>query len=235
MATIPRDIIDNLTYALNTLSGASKRAIIKRLQNLVYTDIADLREQLIEILEPYFSAATDDAAAYAAIMYDEIREFATGYRLGAYAISMRNPEATEGAIRAFVGEVEKTGLEPLIRKLCERIDYEIKKSAADCLFYNGGKDPMKPKFARVPTGSETCDFCIMLASRGFVYNSKDSAGAFDHWHPNCDCRVVVGFQGATKVDGYDPDELYRRWKESGFNPGKSEKRNRSSHNDAGNR
>lgn len=32
------------------------------------------------------------------------------------------------------------------------------------------------RFARVPTGAETCTFCLMLASRGAVYSSATSAG-----------------------------------------------------------
>lgn len=220
MATIPRDIIDNLTYQLNTLSEASRMAVRRVVESITYTDLADLREQLITNLDPLFAAATDDAAAFAANLYDEVREYELGQRFGALADSGRDSAATAGAIRALVRFADE-GLEILIRQLSERMDYEIKKSAGDCIIANAERDPMKPKFARVPTGAETCMFCIMLASRGFVYTSKKSAGALDHWHPNCDCRVVPGFQGETRIRGYDPDELYDIWKESGFDPNKS--------------
>lgn len=222
MATIPRDIITNLTYQLNRLSEASKRAVMDLVSNITYTDVADLRQQLIEILEPLFSAATDDAAAFAANLYDEIREFELGRRLGATANSMRKPIATEQAIRAFVGKLEAEGMQRVIQLLMDRIDYEIKKSAAECVQYNGSVDPAKPRFARVPSGTETCIFCIMLASRGFVYLSKNTAGAdrADHFHPNCDCRIVPGFQGM-EVEGYDPSALYDEWIKSGFNPNQS--------------
>lgn len=46
------------------------------------------------------------------------------------------------------------------------------------------------RYARVPQGEETCDFCLMLASRGFVYLTYESADA--HVHRNCDCIVVAG-------------------------------------------
>lgn len=232
MAKLPRDIINNLTYSLNQLSLASRRALRKMLANLEFSDAADLRQKLIEILEPFFSASTDLAATYAAQMYDEIRETLIGERLGAIADSGRNPVATEKAIRAFISELEKGGLDRIIELLCERMDYEIKKAAAESTLRNGLRDPRKPKFARVPTGAETCNFCIMLASRGFVYSSAASAGALDHFHPNCDCRVVPGF-GDTHIPGYDPDALYRKWKDSGFNPGPSKSRNKSSYKHAG--
>lgn len=66
-------------------------------------------------------------------------------------------------------------------------------------------------YARVPSGRETCGFCLMLASRGFVYRSEEAAGdiggRFNRYHDRCDCTVVAG-TGGTTVEGYDPDWLY---------------------------
>jgi hypothetical protein len=58
----------------------------------------------------------------------------------------------------------------------------------------------------------------MLASRGFVYLSRSTAGGDGHYHPNCDCRIVPGFDGQTDVRGYDPDKLYQQYLDSGFRP-----------------
>lgn len=218
MATLPRDIVDTLTYKLNTLSNAAKKAIADQIAMIQYDGIADLRNKLIEILEPYFANATDIAAEYAAQMYNDAREYALGKRLDLIPESGRIPEATEGAIRSFVGELDEKGIERIIELLQERMDYEIKRAAGYATSDLAMKDSAKPRFARVPTGAETCQFCIMLASRGFVYHSKKSAGALDHWHPNCDCRIIPGFFGYTEVDEYDPDKLYRQWKDSGFRP-----------------
>lgn len=214
MRTIPRDIIDNLTYSLNKLSQGAQKAIREQISRIRYTDVADLRRQLIEILEPYFAAATDNAAAYAAHMYDEVREFAIGKPLGAAAVSNRDPEATIGAIKAFVGKLETGGIESVMDLLTGRMDYEIKKAAGDCIVYNGNSDPKRPRYARVPTGAETCGFCIMLASRGFVYHSKGSAGDLNHWHGNCDCRIVPGFEGATQVAGYNQKEYEKKYQDA---------------------
>ena len=41
--------------------------------------------------------------------------------------------------------------------------------------FTAQNDPTRPKYARVPQG-KTCAFCAMLASRGFVYASEDTAG-----------------------------------------------------------
>jgi hypothetical protein len=77
------------------------------------------------------------------------------------------------------------------------------------------RDGFAVGWARVATGRETCGFCLMLVSRGPVYQSAESAGlnaddttaldilddndteAFNElmtrFHPNCDCKVVPVF------------------------------------------
>lgn len=211
MAMIPRASIDALTKSLNMLSEATRAVVRTKLSTIEYSDITDLREKVIAELDPILEAATDYAAAYAASTYDQIREQATGDSLGAESHSGRDPKATEGAIRAFIQSVVDGDYSYFENDLAERADYEIKRAAAESILHNARRDPLKPRYARVPTGAETCSFCLMLASRGFVYHSKESAGALNHWHPNCDCRIIPGFDGM-KVQGYNPDELYAQWK-----------------------
>lgn len=82
------------------------------------------------------------------------------------------------------------------------------------------------RYRRVPQGLETCDFCLMLASRGAVYLSQESAmgsSADDpnHTHIGCDCIVVpclVHYDGGrliedTHIEGYDTDVMYQMWGE----------------------
>ena len=45
--------------------------------------------------------------------------------------------------------------------------------------FNGEHDPSQPRYARVPVGP-TCAFCILMASRGFVYWSEEKAGGRDN-------------------------------------------------------
>lgn len=67
-------------------------------------------------------------------------------------------------------------------------------------------DPTKPRWARVPRGSKTCAFCVMLASRGFAYLSEDSAGRQMQYHNKCDCDIVPSWGSQTLKD-YDPDKF----------------------------
>lgn len=76
---------------------------------------------------------------------------------------------------------------------------------------NIARDPSKPRYARVPHGSKTCAFCLMLASRGFVYWSEKSAGGFgNRYHPGDDCTPVPSW-GQCHLDGYSPLEMLKQW------------------------
>lgn len=83
-------------------------------------------------------------------------------------------------------------------------------SVADSAVYANKKHGIGVVYARVPQGP-TCGFCIMLASRGFVYASRESAGQFKKYHDECNCRIVAGMPG-TEVEGYDPEGMYDRYK-----------------------
>ena len=88
--------------------------------------------------------------------------------------------------------------------------FYVKRSAQESMIRNCIDASVR--YARVPSGFETCSFCFMLASRGFVYGDEKKAGATHKFHPNCDCIVVPGAYGRTKIDGYDPQGMYDRWK-----------------------
>ncbi len=72
-------------------------------------------------------------------------------------------------------------------------------------------DPSKPKWARVPNG-KACAFCVMLASRGFVYTSEDTAGRQMQYHADCHCRIIPSW-GRQTLDGYDPDTYMQMYQE----------------------
>ena len=66
-------------------------------------------------------------------------------------------------------------------------------------------------YARVPEPG-ACKFCLMLASRGFVY-SKSAAGGTKKFHGKCRCNAVpVWDETKARVQyGYDPDALYDQY------------------------
>lgn len=233
MAAIPRRYIDSFTKAINLVSADSRQKLADALAAVDYTqDVATIRDEVIAIMDVYCGGSTDLAAQLAAEFYDGIREFELGQRMGAVAQSGRDPAATDGAVRAFAQKLVEDKTAEFITLCLERLDYETKVAAAQTVLNNGKRDSRHPRYARVPSGFETCDFCIMLASRGPVYHTERSAGAFDHWHANCRCRVVpmwdsvevltgnggIVRRGGTKVQGYDPDALYDHYIDSVTDP-----------------
>ncbi|MBF0911163.1 MAG: hypothetical protein HXK61_00040 [Atopobiaceae bacterium] len=69
------------------------------------------------------------------------------------------------------------------------------------------------RWARVPSGTETCGWCFMLSTRGFDYTSESKAGGLGHkFHLHCDCIIVPGTK-KTVIEGYDPKAMYSRWVE----------------------
>lgn len=216
-ATIPRQAVDFLTDEVNGISADAQARVLRVLQGINWTpeNIAECRDLVLQALAAVMPTYTTMAAQASADFYDAARELALGERLGAVAISDYDPRKTEGAVRGFVRFVLDGRVETFNEQVLQRIDYEMKRSAGESMFANGRRDPRKPKYARVPTGSETCDFCLMLASRGFVYSSEATAGAvkLDHYHSGCDCRVVAGWDG-TEVEGYDTQAVYDRWQDA---------------------
>ena len=113
-------------------------------------------------------------------------------------------EIVNGDIEIFNGKVQ------------DLTAFYVKREA----FCNLAKNYMKNglRYARVPSGKETCAFCFMLASRGFVYWSEEEAGGDGHkYHSNCDCIIVPGFHSDTGIDedtqieGYEPSKLRERY------------------------
>lgn len=211
MATIPRRYIDSFTKAINLVSADSRQKLADALAAVDYTqDVATIRDEVIAIMDVYCGGSTDLAAQLAAEFYDGLREYELGERMGAVAQSGRDPAATDGAVRAFAQKLVEDKTAEFITLCLERLDYETKVAAAQTVLNNGKRDPRHPRYARVPTGAETCDFCLMLASRSFVYRNETTAS---HAHSGCDCRIVPSWKSMA-VEGYDPDALYDQWQKA---------------------
>ena len=213
MATIPKAALELWTENVNAISADCQQKVMRILERVDWSDVADARAVVSEAVRMALADSTAVAAQASADFYDAARAMATGEMLGAKAHSSFDPQLTDSAIRAFAQRiVDGKPVESFNDAVLQRIDYEIKRASGDCIVENAAADPLHPRYARVPTGPETCLFCLMLASRGAVYRSEASAGAVDHYHANCDCRVVPDFDG-TDIEGYDPDELADRWEE----------------------
>ena len=212
--TIPRAAVDFLTEEINGISADAQARVLEVLQGINWTpeNIAQCRDLVIQALAAVMPTYTTMAAQASADFYDAARELVVGEKMGARAISDFDMRKTEGAVRGFVRFVLRDDVQTFNDQVLQRIDYEMKRSANMSVVENGRRDPKKVRYARVPTGAETCDFCLMLASRGFVYQSEGTASA-SHCHSSCDCRVTPGWDGM-EVEDYDPRSIYDRWQDA---------------------
>ena len=202
---IPRSYIESYGRALNELDARTKQALMRELETVDYdADPAAVRSYVSLIMQRYCGASATVAARLAADFYDGLRArfgIDDGYK--ALVDPGFEPMATDGAVRAVTQALVEGKPDEFKRKCIERAGYETRKAANTCVERNARRDPKKPRWARVPTGTETCRFCIMLASRGFVYHTEELAS---HSHDHCDCRVIPSWDGKrAAVEGYDPD------------------------------
>lgn len=141
---IPRLYLTNYDKVITALSEEAQAKALKAIGSVRLDDVAAAREAIIAIMQPICSAYTDAAAATAAKFYEICRAYVIGGEYEAFAESGREPGATEGAVRALMQiVVDGKPSDQLYTALAERIDYEIKRAANDCVIRNGDADPWK--------------------------------------------------------------------------------------------
>lgn len=214
MNKIPKEFLDAYRDTLDALSVDIRTRLLDDLKRVDLSDVARARDVIIEIMETYLGPYTDMAAQIGATFYEGIRAYNIGGTYNALVESGRVPAATAGAVRAFMQTVvDEKPADELYNLLLSRSDYEIKRASDYSIMNNTARDKKSKKYTRVPSGFETCDFCLMLSSQGAVKVSKVSPDMRAHIHGNCHCVLVPYFEGQT-IEGYDKDEMYQRWKDA---------------------
>ena len=179
--------------------------------------VAEKREAAKLIMEGFVQGYDDVAAEFAAQWYDRRAEQG-GARLDqAVTMTTYRPDSVDAVARYQAKKLAKGGNAAFAKACGEFARDDAFRSLNETISANVGRDKDKGvRFARVPTGFETCTFCLMLASRGAVYHTRKTAGEFKHFHRNCDCKIVPGFEGdkdAELVEGVRPKELYELYKQ----------------------
>lgn len=107
-------------------------------------------------------------------------------------------------------QTHELGDDEFLQRMSQDVYTEVYHHANRTTKHNAIKN--KLRYARVPMGN-ACAFCLMLATRGFDYYTRTSAGEDKgHYHIHCHCKIVAGTKN-TKVAGYDPDGLNKRIKQ----------------------
>ena len=225
---VPRSVIDGYDETVRSAVEAIQAELKASLTLIDYSaPVEQIRAEVVSLMNAYCQAASDVGARVSSEFYNGLRQMVLGKDTTLSLQSGRSPEATERAVRAFVQKLVdegEGGVADFEDLLLERVEYETKCAVAYNTIDNARRDPDRPRFARVPQGEKTCDFCLMLASRGPVYLTAESAGAYTRIHRGCDCKVIAfwdtvedGFSRrrgrGMSIEGYDPDALYKQYQE----------------------
>ncbi len=175
-------------------------------------DAETMREFAMQTLTTCVQTFGDRAATIACSAYDVTME---ELGISVQPSAVYNPvsvNSTGRQVDYLMRQLTPDTFDSFAQKLAERAYENVGRAANKTTIHNAERDYSKGvRYARVPTGKETCGFCLMLASRGFDYTSRKAAGdmgfGFNRFHDRCDCRVVAGDE-LTTVEGYDPDWLY---------------------------
>lgn len=222
---ISEALLSKYSYGFDSISDEAEQAVRFAIEKAwgEGLSVAQVREVAIEAIV----AASDEYGAMTREMACALFESETG-QAASYVTQPTNRETIENSVRYYAGSLKdgtEEGLERFVksctartRLLTRRCSNEavIESCAASAKSAKRRKASAKGghkgvRFARVPHGGDTCTFCAMLASRGFVYWSRKTAGEFNHYHLHCRCTIVPD-DGSGEVEGYDPTEWYARWK-----------------------
>lgn len=179
-----RDLMHLTSLARNDLA-----AFLFQVRGLPVAEIRDLLIQVIpDMVDPYISASGDLAATW----YEDLRRVVgargTFYTEGASTgvQTGRANALARWAVGPLAGEVADEDL--TLSRLGGAVQRMIYDASRGVVEGNAVRDPVRVGYQRMARG-DCCAFCGMLASRGAVYRSAETAGG------------VVG-RGSTR-SGYD--------------------------------
>lgn len=176
------------------------------------------RDALLEFVPVLTQQYGDVAATLAADWYDELRA-ASGAagRFRALTAAAVPSGAVEAKVRYLAGHLWTPEPTAMLGGLLTATDKYVKQPARDTVAANAKREGVR--WARVPQGSKTCAFCLVLASRDAVYHSKKAAGDLgrgvgDRFHGDCDCAVVRIGKAQDYPTDFLPDDYYSMYSDA---------------------
>jgi hypothetical protein len=183
----------------------AKRALVAYWNTLDLTNPDKARDALLAFTPQLVAQFGQVAATQAAYWYEEIRAKDVRGRFATRLADTAPADAVQSNVRFFAGHLYDGTAQVMLSGLGGAVQRHVVNASRDTIRSNAARDPARPFYARVPVG-KTCAFCLMLASRGFVYASEETAGG--EYHNDCDCEAVADFSDNPRLEGYDPDGLY---------------------------
>lgn len=190
--------VDAFAAQMSALSVQAQRALRAELSGVDMADGARVRAILASLWPDILQIYGDSAVGLASDFFEE-----WALSMGVVPKLVASTENLErDAARMRWASIQPAAMANLVGIL----DELVKNRARETMQVSAQESGLR--FARVPTGAKTCAFCRMLASRGAVYLTRQSASmhAGAAYHGHCSC-VPVPVRGPQDYpSGYDPDE-----------------------------
>lgn len=174
------DYDSSLSQVEKAAADYVRRRVDAYLASYPGASVADVREFAVEVVSDAVSVYGDAASTAAADLYDELA-VASPEPLPTAAVDTSDVSGyMDKEVRYQAGKLVDGAPSAFAEAVAACAGDQVSRRANATMAGNAQRDHIR--YARVPMGGETCTFCAMLASRGFVYRSAKSAGEGTHWH-----------------------------------------------------
>lgn len=239
------DVFDRYHRSIETIANQSATEVVDMLRRAwrqsPATSVGARREALRTMVTEAAPAIARRyglaSAEVAAALWEDIYFSDTGSRLEALIADLDDADYFgEAATTIVQGRALSEGIEGAERAIASFAHAMVMDFARQTMIGNTrrvarsrrrGHD--RARWIRVPTGDKTCAWCMMLASRGPVYYTRDTAGGDEHhgtemdrFHSYCDCEIVAAFGDSPELDGYSWQEYEAMYRDAlAYKPGRT--------------
>lgn len=208
--------VQQLARTQNRAGDVAERRMRALWKRLPLDDLGTLEDALYQLYPRLVEESAEVASSAALEWYEKQRE-AEGVAK-AYSPVMPTGLVDENEAAKIVGAAirdlrEGTGRARVLTRLTDGARKLISDAGRATTQHAAERDPKKPRYARVPTGAETCAWCMLWASRGFVYKSEETV-QFKRSHFKCDCQIVPSWDKRPRVRGYDSKRYERMYQQA---------------------
>lgn len=171
------------------------------------------RDALLEIVPAVVQQYGTASATVGANFYDTARRAAGAAGNFQALLIPPDTDAAREATRRLAGWLYTDTPTALLPGLDAVVDRLVQGAGRQTI--TAAADQEHVRYARVPTSTVVCDFCAMLAGRGFVYSSADAAGESWEYHNHDGCEVVPSWeQGTPALAGFDPEQYKAQYEDA---------------------
>lgn len=212
MAT--RAEVERFRESNKSIVDLAKRELEAFWLTLDLSNPARARDEILEFMPILTRAYGEVAATIAADWYDDLR--ASADVSSAFQAVMAPVAPVDPLLKEARYQLGNLWADPAVAlsSLSVTSSKYVLQPGRDTIAYSSERDPARVRWARVPSGSKTCAFCLLMASRGFSYTSEQTARGAKDYHGLCDCAPTPDWSDDPSLAGYDPDAMYDQYLEA---------------------